>query len=233
MLPPVILLISLLCLCYLAGSLPTSIIIGRLIRGIDIREYGSGNAGSTNALRVLGWKPALAVIGIDIFKGWLAAGVLAPVAIKGTFGILPLANPVLTTILCGTAAVVGHTYTLFAGFRGGKGVGPLVGVLIPLFPQALPIGLGVWLLILFTTGYVSLGSVTAVTLLPVATWLRYGTLDSILGYFSIIITLFIWFTHRKNTLRLLQGTENRFEKAMLFRKLPLQHKKEPTNDSWE
>ncbi|MCH8839031.1 MAG: glycerol-3-phosphate acyltransferase, partial [Candidatus Marinimicrobia bacterium] len=102
--------------------------------------------------------------------------------------------------------------------RGGKGVGALAGMLIHLFPVAVLLGLGVWILVLITTGYVGLGSVAAVSLFPLITYLRYGALDSTLGYFSVVITLFIWFTHRSNIARLLAGTENRFEKAMIFRR---------------
>lgn len=213
-----ILLLVLVLVSYLVGSIPTSIIMGRVTRGIDIREHGSGNAGGTNAFRVLGWKPALVVVLVDVFKGWLAAALVAGLTFGGLLGEIPFDNPPLTAILCGTAAVLGHTFTIFAGFQGGKGVGALAGMLIHLFPVAVLLGLAVWVLMLMTTGYVGLGSVTAVSLLPLITYLRYGTLNSTLGYFSVVITLFIWFTHRSNIARLLAGTENRFEKAMILRR---------------
>ncbi len=213
-----ILLLVLVLISYLVGSIPTSIIMGRVLRGIDIRDHGSGNAGGTNAFRVLGWKPALVVVLVDIFKGWLAAALLAGLTFGGLLGEIPFDNPPLTAILCGTAAVLGHTFTIFAGFKGGKGVGALAGMLIHLFPVAVLLGLAVWLLMLITTGYVGLGSVTAVSLFPLITYLRYGALDSTLGYFSLVITVFIWFTHRGNIARLWAGTENRFEKAMILRR---------------
>jgi glycerol-3-phosphate acyltransferase PlsY len=213
-----ILLLVLVLISYLVGSIPTSIIMGRALRGIDIRDHGSGNAGGTNAFRVLGWKPALVVVLVDVFKGWLAAALLAGLTFGGLLGEIPFDNPPLTAIMCGSAAVLGHTFTIFAGFKGGKGVGALAGMLIHLFPVAVLVGLAVWLLVLMTTGYVGLGSVTAVSLLPLITYLRYGTLNSTLGYFSIVITLFIWFTHRGNIARLLAGKENRFEKAMILRR---------------
>ena len=213
-----ILLLVLLLISYLVGSIPTSIIMGRVTRGIDIRDHGSGNAGATNAFRVLGWKPALVVVVVDLFKGWLAAALLAGLTFGGLLGEVPFDNPPLTAILCGTAAVLGHTFTIFAGFKGGKGVGALAGMLIHLFPVTVLLGLAVWILVLITTGYVGLGSVAAVSLLPLITYLRYGTLNSTLGYFSVVITLFIWFTHRGNLARLLAGTENRFEKAMILRR---------------
>ena len=213
-----ILLLPLLIISYLVGSIPSSIIMGRVTRGIDIRDYGSGNAGATNVYRVLGWKPALVVVVADMFKGWLAAALIAGLTFGGLLGEIPFDNPPLSAILCGAAAVLGHTFTIFAGFKGGKGVGALAGMLIHLFPVAVLLGLAVWILVLITTGYVGLGSVAAVSLFPLITYLRYGTLDSTLGYFSLIITLFIWFTHRGNLARLLAGTENRFEKAMILRR---------------
>ena len=213
-----ILLLVLVLISYLVGSTPTSIIMGRVTRGIDIREHGSGNAGGTNAFRVLGWKPALVVVLVDVFKGWLAAALVAGLTFGGLLGEIPFDNPPLVAILCGTAAVLGHSFTIFAGFKGGKGVGTLAGMLIHLFPVAVLVGLAVWLLVLMTTGYVGLSSVTAVSLFPLITYLRYGTLDSTLGYFSLVITLFIWFTHRSNIARLRAGTENRFEKAMILRR---------------
>jgi len=213
-----ILLLALLLLSYLAGSIPTSIIMGRVIRGIDIRDYGSGNAGGTNAFRVLGWRPALVVVLLDIFKGWFAAAMISGWTFGAALGDLPFSDPHLAAILCGAVAVLGHTFTLFAGFSGGKGVGTLAGMILHLFPWALLLGLTVWLLLLVATGYVSVGSVTAVTLFPLVTYLRDGTLNSSLGYFSLLIVAFIWFTHRGNVGRLLKGTENRFEKAMVWRR---------------
>ena len=218
-----ILLLALLLLSYLTGSIPTSIIIGRITRGIDIRDYGSGNAGATNAFRVLGWKPALVVVLVDIFKGWFAAAVISGFTLGGALGELPTGDQDLVAIFCGAAVVLGHTFTIFAGFRGGKGVGTLGGMILHLFPWALLLGLAVWVLLLVATGYVSLGSVTAVTLFPLITYLRDGTLNSSLGYFSLFIVAFIWFTHRGNLARLLSGTENRFEKAMIWRKRKQSH----------
>lgn len=213
-----ILLLALMLLSYLVGSIPSSIIVGQVTRGIDIRHYGSGNAGATNALRVFGWQSALVVVLADIFKGWFAAAVISGLSFGAALGELPFSDSHLAAILCGGAAVVGHTFTLFAGFKGGKGVTTLGGMLIHLFPLAFPICLAVWIIIIIATGYVSMGSITAVTLIPVVTYLRDGTLNSSLGYFSLLIAVFIWFTHRSNLTRLIKGTENRFEKAMVWRK---------------
>lgn len=213
----ILLLLSLL-LSYLAGSIPTSIILGKVTRGIDIREYGSGNAGGTNTFRVLGWKPALVVTIADISKGWLAVGVFAPYF----FQYQPVPDMGLLQILCGFAAVLGHTYTIFAGFKGGKGVGTLAGMLIALFPVALPLCLIVFVLTLMLTGYVSLSSILAsaslpvfLLLLPVLTGIEPAELS--LMVFGLLIPWFIVYTHRSNIGRIREGTENRFEKAMILR----------------
>ncbi|MBT3797250.1 MAG: acyl-phosphate glycerol 3-phosphate acyltransferase, partial [Candidatus Marinimicrobia bacterium] len=132
-------LIILIIISYLIGSTPTSIIVGRITKGIDIREHGSGNAGGTNVFRVLGWKPALFVVVIDVFKGWLPAAIFAPAFYYAQ--IIPDLGVV--QILCGFSAVLGHTYTIFAGFKGGKGVGTLGGMLIALFPTAFPFCLAI------------------------------------------------------------------------------------------
>ncbi|MFQ6604547.1 MAG: glycerol-3-phosphate 1-O-acyltransferase PlsY, partial [Fidelibacterota bacterium] len=147
-------LTGLLFLSYVIGSTPTSIIMGKLVRGIDIRDHGSGNAGGTNVFRVLGWKPALVVVIVDVFKGWLPAAVLARIWLELT----PIPDLGVLQILCGFAAVLGHTYTIFAGFKGGKGVGTLAGILIALFPIAFPLCLVVFIVTLILTGYVSLSS---------------------------------------------------------------------------
>ncbi len=213
-------LIILLVISYVIGSTPTSIIMGKLVRGIDIREHGSGNAGGTNVFRVLGWKPALVVVIVDIFKGWLPTAVLATQLFSGQ---LVINDQGLVQILCGFAAVLGHTYTIFAGFRGGKGVGTLAGMLLALFPVAFPLCLLVFIITLITTGYVSVGSMAAAASLPVfllglppATGMTPAPFSLII--FGLLIPFFVVFTHRSNIARLRAGNENRFEKAMIFRK---------------
>lgn len=212
-------LIILIIISYLTGSTPTSIIIGRITKNIDIREHGSGNAGSTNVFRVLGWKPALIVVIIDVFKGWLPAAIFAPAfyyaQIIPDLGVLQ--------ILCGFSAVLGHTYTIFAGFKGGKGVGTLGGMLIALFPTAFPFCLAIAVITVMLTGYVSLASILAAVSLPIFLLLLppfFGANPAALSLmvFSLLIPWFITFTHRSNIQRLRSGEENRFEKAMIFRK---------------
>jgi|TARA_B100001079_G_scaffold223772_2_gene200392 glycerol-3-phosphate acyltransferase PlsY len=216
---PYLELFLLLFASYITGSTPTSIIAGKVIKGIDIREHGSGNAGSTNVFRVLGWKPALIVVIIDVFKGWLPAAVYATSFFQGQ----PIQDTGVVQILCGFAAVLGHTYTIFAGFKGGKGVGTLGGMLLALFPIAVPLCLVVFAIVLVLTGYVSVSSMIASIALPVFLFILpplglAETAPFSLLIFSLLIPWFIIFTHRSNIARLRSGEENRFEKAMLFRK---------------
>ncbi|MCR4438688.1 MAG: glycerol-3-phosphate 1-O-acyltransferase PlsY [bacterium] len=196
-------------LSYLAGSVPTSIIVSRLFRGIDIRDYGSGNAGATNVLRVLGWRLALLVMIVDVGKGFVAARFIAPLA----FAAIP-GHPALVQILAGTSAVVGHIYTVFAGFRGGKGVGTGAGVMLALYPLATLICAVVFFAVAFATRYVSLASLTAVTLLPALLVLFRAAFhwpaDPYLLVFAALVAALIVFAHRSNIRRLLAGTENRF-----------------------
>ena len=211
-------LLLLLLLSFITGSFPTSIILGKLVKGIDIREHGSGNAGGTNVFRVLGWKPALVVVIIDIFKGWLPTAIYATILLKGQ----SIADVGVIQILCGFAAVLGHTYTIFAGFRGGKGIGTLAGMLIALFPIAFPLCLLAFVITLILTGYVSLSSIMATIALPIILLIlpifgiEQGSLSLLI--FALLIPWFAIYTHRSNIVRLRNGTENRFEKAMIFKK---------------
>ena len=215
---PNLILILILFASYIIGSFPTSIIMGRITKGIDIREHGSGNAGGTNVYRVLGWKPALVVVVFDIFKGWLPAAYLA----KMFFDSTPLPDLGLFQILCGFCAVLGHTYTIFAGFKGGKGVGTLAGILIAMFPLAVPLCILVFAVTLMLTGYVSVGSIIASASLPVLLLtlpiIGVEPAELSLLIFSLMVPFFIIYTHRSNISRLRTGKENRFEKAMIFKK---------------
>mgnify|MGYP001172134820 CR=1 FL=1 len=219
MISPWIIFILILFFSYVTGSTPTSIIVGKATKGIDIREHGSGNAGGTNVFRVLGWKPALIVVIVDVFKGWLPAMVYAKIGLTYT----PLNDLGILQILCGFSAVLGHTYPLFAGFKGGKGVGTLGGMLIALFPVAIPLCLLVFAITLILTGYVSLGSILAssslpvfIFILPVVTSIASPSLSLLV--FSLLIPWFVIYTHRSNISRLRNGTENQFKKAMVFRR---------------
>lgn len=201
----------LLLVAYLLGSLSGSLLLGRM-RGVDIRTQGSGNAGGTNALRTQGWRFALAVVAIDLGKGAVAAGLALWLAEPG----LAL-SPRGQALACGLAAMAGHAWPLFFGFRGGKGAGTLVGALLVAWPLALALVLPVWLLVLVLSGYVGLATVlAAASLLPAAVLLP-GPTPARLA-FAVAATLFIAFTHRANLQRLRSGSEYRFERVRLLRR---------------
>jgi glycerol-3-phosphate acyltransferase PlsY len=204
-------------LSYLVGSVPTSIIVGRWYRGIDIRQFGSGNAGGTNVIRVLGWKAGVFVILMDMAKGLLATVVIS----RLMFGSLPFQNATpfddatVVRIIAGSAAILGHVWTLFAGFKGGKGIATAGGMLIGVAPVEVAVSAAVFALVFLITHYVSLGSVSAALAFPLTMFFRENVfMVDVEGYntlifFSIGISLLIIFTHRSNIGRLLKGTENR------------------------
>ena len=198
---------ALLLIAYLLGSFSGSLTLGRL-RGVDIRTLGSGNAGGTNALRTQGWAFALGTALIDVGKGALAAG-LALRFSPPAFLWLPYA-----AIL---AAVAGHVWPLWHGFRGGKGAATLIGGMLVLWPLAVAVLIGVWLLVLSISGYVGLATILAVGSLPVLALLSKS--NSLRIQFALFAALCILYTHRSNVLRLRAGTESRFEKARVWRRL--------------
>lgn len=204
-----------LLLAYLLGSIPTSIIVGKLFFGLDIREHGSGNAGATNAFRVLGPLPGSVCILVDVGKG------SAAVLLAGLFPTGELST-VLVQLLAGAAAVAGHMWTVFARFRGGKGVGTAAGMLLAIYPVSLLSAVLVFLIVATTTGYVSLGSITGALSFPVIAVILSATglreISPTLLVVAVPITLLIVYRHRSNIRRLLRGEENRFEKLMLFRR---------------
>lgn len=206
------LLIKLL-LSYLLGSVLGSLLLGRL-RGVDVRQHGSGNAGATNALRVLGRGMAVAVLAIDAGKGVLAVTLIPALP----FGPGPELSWV--PILCAVAVVLGHVYPVFHGFKGGKGAATLIGVVLGLMPMGAACVFATWLLVLVLTGYVGLATLCAALVAPiyVAAVVPDG-LASPLGAFALIMAAFVFYTHRENIRRLLGGNENRFERVMLLRRL--------------
>ena len=209
----------LIVLSYLSGSTPTSIIAGKLLGRIDIREHGSGNAGATNVSRVLGWRPALFVILVDIFKGWFPCAILA----RYFFDVQSIPDFGVLQIFCGCSAVLGHTYTVFGGFRGGKGVSTLGGMMLALFPTVFPFCLVIAIITIILTGYVSLASIIASCSLPILLillppFLHLSPAPLSILIFSLLVPWFIIFTHRSNLQRLRDGSENQFKNAMLFKK---------------
>lgn len=194
---------------YLIGSIPTSIIFARLLQGIDIREHGSGNAGATNTFRVLGWKAGLIVLLIDMAKGFVPVVWLAGYGIDSGMGW----DPIYYQILCGLAAVFGHIWTIFAGFKGGKGVGTGAGMVIGLAPVPVLICLAVFAVVVGITRYVSLGSILAAITLPIVLFTDRFVLGNpvhplLLGL-GVFIAALIVYTHRSNVQRLLKGEESK------------------------
>ena len=211
-------LVLIILFAYLVGSFPTSIVVGRMTQRIDIREYGSKNAGGTNAFRVLGWKAGLFVAVVDILKGVLATLLIAKIRVDPL-----MLDYELVQIIAGTFAVIGHIWTVLAKFKGGKGVATGAGLIIALFPWASLICFIIFAALVLTTRYVSLGSIIATSSLPfvLLTFDRmFGkSVSTSLLTFSILISGLIIFTHRSNIRRLINGTENRFEKLQFRKKL--------------
>ncbi len=211
------LLTTIIVLSYLIGSIPTSIIVSKLARGIDIREHGSGNAGGTNVMRVLGWKHGVFVIILDALKGVLAVVVVA----RLHYGSMPFQNLTpfddftLVQIIAGISAVIGHIWTVFAGFRGGKGIATALGMLLMIITTDMLIAVGVFVLTVTISRYVSLGSILAAIAVPLTLIVRENIFNvDIPGYhtllpFVIAVALLVVFTHRKNVVRLINGSENK------------------------
>lgn len=183
---------------YLMGSIPTSYLVGRL-NGIDLRKHGSGNLGGTNAYRVMGAAAGVPVVLVDVCKGFVPAQFF-PAWDGVALGDLAL--------LYGLAAIAGHVWSVFMGFRGGKGVATGAGVLVALAPTSALIGLLVWIGVVLITRYVSVASISAATLVPLTAWLTDEARSTVL--FSAAIAIFVWWTHRENLSRLARGQENRF-----------------------
>lgn len=198
-----------LVLSYLLGSIPTSIIAGKVAGGLDIREHGSGNAGATNVYRVLGLGPAILVALVDVAKGSVAVLVISGIQV----GAPTQLSADIMMILAGGTAVAGHIWTIFAGFRGGKGMATAIGALAFIAPAALSAALVVWLILLFTIRIMSLASLSAAIILPLATWVWEtnpdGSTSLEILWFSIALCLLIFYTHRANIGRILRGEEPR------------------------
>ena len=200
---------------YLLGSLVGSLLVGRLRGGVDIRKLGSGNAGGTNALRTQGKSFALWVLVIDIGKGWIATRIVAPLVLPGLTAAAPSLR-VWIPVACGVAAIVGHIYPLWHGFRGGKGVATLVGVVLGLDVWLLLPMLLTWFLAVMILGFVGLASMLAAASVPIyvsASGLEPGLA---LTTFGVVVTVMIVFTHRGNIARMQAGTEPRARRLWLF-----------------
>jgi acyl phosphate:glycerol-3-phosphate acyltransferase len=197
---------------YMLGSLPTAVWTGRLLHGIDIREHGSGNAGATNVMRVLGVRTGLPVLLVDLLKG------LGAVLLIHTQHIVPREKELfmILSILLGVIAIIGHIFPLFAQFRGGKGVATMAGVCFALHPLATFSALGVFVVVLLIWKYVSAASMAAGLSFPVWVILIYNSDYLSLGVFSIVAAILLILTHRANIVRLIAGKESKA--SFLFRK---------------
>lgn len=210
-------LLIVIILSYLVGSIPNGIIVGKLVKGIDIRNYGSGNVGGTNVMRVLGWKYGVLVILLDALKGALAVIVVARLQYSTIpfKNITPFDDFTLLQIMAGSSAVIGHVWTVFAGFRGGKGIATALGFLLAVATTDILMALGVFLITVYVSRYVSLGSILAAIALPLILIVRENVFGvNILGYGTILpclifLSLLIVYTHRTNVTRLIDGTESR------------------------
>ncbi|MBP6432157.1 MAG: glycerol-3-phosphate 1-O-acyltransferase PlsY [Ferruginibacter sp.] len=197
--------LGLIILAYLIGSIPTALIISKKYFGIDIRDYGSGNMGATNTFRVLGKRYGTIVMIIDILKG---------VAAVALYNLLPfyLSNELERTnfmIGLGLAAVIGHVFPIFANFKGGKGVATLFGMILAVQPLVAVCCVGVFLLVLFLTRYVSLSSVLGAVMLPISVLWIWNEHEFLYRLFALLIAILVVLTHQKNIGRILRGVESR------------------------
>jgi len=201
-------------IAYLLGSIVGALVVGQF-RGVDIRTLGSGNAGGTNALRTQGLAFAAATVLIDVGKGWIAARWVPGIAIPG-FAEDPTIARDWLTVCCGAAAVAGHIWPMWHGFRGGKGAATLAGVLLALAPVLLVICLAAWFLVAMLTGYVGLATVTAAATVAAASGFSPLATGSWIA-FTVAMALLVGWAHRGNFARIRSGTEPRLEKLWLFR----------------
>lgn len=200
-----------LLIAYLLGSIPTSVWFGKIFYKIDLRDHGSGNAGATNALRVFGNKAGALVLLLDALKG------MGAIALS-TFSVETITNEnhfIIFQLLLGSAALLGHVFPVFAGFRGGKGIATLAGIVTAMFPIAILICIGVFVVVFLITRYVSMGSMTGALAFPIVV-IFFSSSEPLLAeiIFSIAVAIFVPFTHKKNIKRLLKGEENK----LVFRK---------------
>lgn len=190
---------------YLLGSVATAVWVGKIFFGIDVREHGSGNAGATNTMRVLGVKAGIPVIIVDILKGWLAVQLVHfnPLYPSGSEGWITL------QLILGVAAVLGHVFPVYVGFRGGKGVATLFGMVLAIHPLSTVGAVAVFIIVLLLTHYVSLSSVLAGISFPFFVIFLFHTKSEIEIYFSVLVAIMLVLTHRKNIKRLIRGEESK------------------------
>ena len=195
----------LLALAYGAGATPTSFWLAKAVYGVDLRTKGSGNLGGTNAFRVLGWKAALPVMLVDVGKGWLPVWYFPQIQ-TGT-------SPSTWALAYGGAAVVGHVFSFWVGFKGGKGIATSGGALLGIAPLAVAVCLGIWLLVFSVTRIVSVASLSGALALPGVVYFLPERGEIELVWFAGALSAFAVWSHRSNIGRLMRGEENSFRKA--------------------
>ena len=190
-------------LAYVIGATPTSYWVGRAFFGVDLRTQGSGNLGATNTFRILGWKAALPVVLVDILKGWFPVWFFPQRDLSALWE---------WTLAYAAAAILGHVFSFWVGFKGGKGIATSAGAFLGLAPLGALSALVVWILVTFTTRIVSAGSLAAAVALPLALLFLPHKGGTTLLLFTIALALFVFWAHRSNIRRLLRGEENRFSR---------------------
>jgi glycerol-3-phosphate acyltransferase PlsY len=209
-------------LSYIVGSIPTAVMLSKWRHGFDIRTKGSGNAGGTNVFRVLGWKSGVFVMVIDAMKGVIATTLVARLFWDPSlpfYNQTPFDDFTVVQLICGAAAMIGHVWTVFAGFRGGKGIATGAGMLLGVAPTEFLVSIVIFAVVLYASRYVSLGSIAAAVAFPLSLVVRYNIfMDEIpsyhtLVYFSVGVALFLIYSHRTNIRRLIAGTENKITRS--------------------
>ncbi len=197
-------LIALL-IAYLLGSIPSSVWVGKIFYGIDVREYGSGNAGATNTFRVLGARAGVPVLILDILKGWAAC------SIPYVYGDYVVGTSLFVNmqLVLGLAALLGHIFPVYVGFRGGKGIATLLGVVVAMHYEAALASIGVFILIVLITRYVSLGSMVGASFFAVYVTVIAATEHRSLVIFAVFMAVLVVVTHHRNIKRLLRGEESK------------------------
>ena len=206
-------------LSYFIGSLMGSLIMGQIRGGVDIRTMGSGNAGGTNALRTQGFAFALGVVIIDVGKGVVGAGFIPGLDLP-FIGASPDVSRTWLTISCATAAVIGHVWPMWHGFRGGKGAATLIGTLIVLSPSIILPVLLTWLIVLGLSGFVGLSTMCAGIAAPIVIAIKQLPDQQPVFIYCAGMAMYLIFSHRSNIARMRAGTENRVSRAMLFKRQP-------------
>ncbi len=203
----VLLIIAGFVMAYLLGSLPTSVWLGQAYFGIDVRDFGSGNAGATNTFRVLGRKAGIIVMLVDILKGWTATSLALLLYLMN---VIPFDDLLMYKLLFGILSVLGHIFPVYVGFKGGKGVATLLGMVLAIHTEAALLCMVIFFVVLLTSKYVSLGSMIAALAFPILLLLpRFSPDDPMMIVFGFVMFAIVVITHQKNIVRLINGEESR------------------------